>query len=60
MEGLYSGVGVFVYCENGIPGAALDVFVVKGEIVDYFVVSKFLSPNGYDMAVFGFRLGDDV
>ena len=34
VEGLYSGVGVFVYCENGTPGAALGVFVVKRGVVD--------------------------
>ena len=34
MKRLYSGVGVFVYCENGTPGATLGVFVVKGGFVD--------------------------
>ena len=48
MEGLYSEFCVFVYCENGIPGVALGVFVVKGGVVDNFVFSKCLSPNGLD------------
>ena len=34
VEGIYNGVGVFVYCENGTPGAALCVFIVKGGVVD--------------------------
>ena len=55
MEGLYGGVGVFVYCYNGTTRAALGVFVVKGEGVDYFVVSKCMSPSGFDMAMFSSR-----
>ncbi len=42
-------------CEDCSFGAAFGLFVVEGRVKYYLVVSKCLSPNGFDMAVFCFR-----
>ncbi len=38
MEGLYGRVSGFVYCEDGAPGATLDVLVAEGGIEDKSVI----------------------
>ena len=60
MEGLYGRVGIFVHREDGAAGATFGVFVVEGGVVDEFVVSECLSPYGFNVAMFGFRKGNNV
>ena len=36
------------------------MFAIEEGVVDNVVVSECLSPNGFDMAVFGFCQGNDV
>ena len=54
MDGIYSGICIFLYCEDGTPEATLGVFVIKRGVVDKYIIPKYLSSNGFDMAMFGF------
>ena len=55
MDGFDGLVGVSMDRENGSPGVAFGVFIVEGWVVDKVVVSKCLSPDRFDVTVFGFR-----
>ena len=60
MEGLYGRVGFLVYCKDSAAEASFGVCVIERGAIDKFVVSECLSPTGSDMAVFGFRKGNNV
>ncbi len=59
-NGLYGLVGVFVDCEYGAARAAFCEFIVVCRVVYQFIVLKRLSPDRFDVSVFGFGKGDDV
>ena len=60
VEGLDVWVCIFVNREDGAAGAAFGEFIVECWIVYQFVVLKRLSPDRFDISVFGFGKGDDV
>ncbi len=59
MEEFDGYVGVFVHREDGATGVAFGLFVIEGGVVDEFVVSECLSPYGFNVAMFGFRKGNN-
>ena len=60
VEELNGWVGIFMYRYYGASRAAFGELVIEGWAVSWFVVSKRLSPNSFDVAVFSFCQCNDV